>query len=266
MGYKCCVAGCKSGYLTSNVEVSISFFDFPFDPALRKKWIDQCHRKDFQPTKYSRVCSLHFDPEDLVQTAKLRKLLPSAWPRLHPQLKTRFEKPASKRTTQLASSSVRLRKENEVLKFKNNKLLNDDYVSNYRDFCSMIGGTKLPNGFVTVINDCACSFLLIEEVTKNPCCVASVLVSDESLLTLFINRKTVLLHHVNHLLSAKGKISNMTEIANILAYVKSIATGGAESDSVDVTVDVAANLLQSIVSDSEEHASLISFIVNQLRL
>ena len=71
---------------------------------------------------------------------------------------------------------------------------------------------------------------------------------------------------MNHLLSAKGKISNMTEIANILAYIKSIATGGAESDSVDVTVEVAANLLQSIVSDSEEHASLISFIVNQLRL
>jgi hypothetical protein len=269
MGYKCCVVGCNSGYSTSKVEETsprISYFAFPFDPVLCKKWIDQCHRKDFQPTKYSRVCSLHFVSADIVYSAKQCKLLPSAWPRLHPQLDSRFEKRTpTPRPTRSALSSIRIHKENDIVESKNNNLLLLDQVTDYQEFCSKINNTKLPNSFVSVNDENTCSFLLIEDVSKNPYCLASVLVSDDLSIKLFVNRKKLPISHVNHLLSLKGRISTMTEIANVLAYIKSIATHAA---SDHVTIEVAASLLESVVAsgDIDEHAPLINFIVNQLHL
>ena len=38
----------------------LSFHRFPKDPELRKRWISAVNRKDWQPSKYSRICSAHF--------------------------------------------------------------------------------------------------------------------------------------------------------------------------------------------------------------
>ena len=57
---KCCVYGCKSGYLTTGKKVSS--FRFPFyDLELRKKWISFVNRRDWEPTTNSVICVLHFE-------------------------------------------------------------------------------------------------------------------------------------------------------------------------------------------------------------
>ena len=130
MGYKCCVAGCKSGYDSSKSTDSqnISFFAFPFDKPLRLKWINACLRRDFKPAKFSRVCSLHFEENDFqiesteqIQSRllkkrylKQRRLKPNAIPRLHANLPSRLEKrsdPVS--VTSNATSTARLATENQ---------------------------------------------------------------------------------------------------------------------------------------------------------
>ncbi|GFV41315.1 uncharacterized protein TNCV_2369041 [Trichonephila clavipes] len=41
---------------------SKTFFSFPLkDPCLLKKWLQNLGRKNFKPTKYSSVCSEHFE-------------------------------------------------------------------------------------------------------------------------------------------------------------------------------------------------------------
>ncbi len=226
------------------------FFDFPYDPAIRKKWISQCHRKNFEPTKYSRVCSLHFVLDDIVVKSKCSKLLPSAWPRLHPQLDSRFENPKlSIRATKSSSSSTRPQNQNDIIQSRNITLLSLDQVSSYNDFCSKLRDTTLPSDFVTVINDSTCSFLLIQDITTNPICQASVLVSNDFSLYLFTNRTKVPVHCGNHLLAEKGKISSVTEIA----FIKSITKFEV---SANFAIEVAANLLESIACDSEEHERL----------
>ena len=39
----------------------VSFFSFPKENDLRRKWIVKVKRQDWSPTKYSKLCSDHFD-------------------------------------------------------------------------------------------------------------------------------------------------------------------------------------------------------------
>jgi len=64
MGFKCSVSGCKSGYDSQTTDENVTFHTYPTNPEMRQKWIRANPRKDFLPTKHSRVCSLHFLPSD----------------------------------------------------------------------------------------------------------------------------------------------------------------------------------------------------------
>uniref|UniRef100_A0A0K2UVC2 THAP domaincontaining protein 6like [Xiphosphorus maculatus] n=1 Tax=Lepeophtheirus salmonis TaxID=72036 RepID=A0A0K2UVC2_LEPSM len=51
----------------SRNKVKISFFPFPKNPALLKRWIVNCRRQDWKPTKWSRICSKHFKDSDIIK-------------------------------------------------------------------------------------------------------------------------------------------------------------------------------------------------------
>ena len=57
----CSVYGCTSDSQRS--QQKLNFFEFPKDNKRRKKWIEFCKRKKFQPTKASYICSLHFSSD-----------------------------------------------------------------------------------------------------------------------------------------------------------------------------------------------------------
>ena len=64
---KCCAINCRSGYTGENKGPDVTFHSFPLhDKQLLEGWLKRIARKDFTPTKYSRLCSLHFKPEDFV--------------------------------------------------------------------------------------------------------------------------------------------------------------------------------------------------------
>jgi len=68
MAKKCSAFGCRSGYDScADVEKRITFHSFPRDIQLREKWIKANPRKDFVPSKNSRMCSLHFRDDDFVE-------------------------------------------------------------------------------------------------------------------------------------------------------------------------------------------------------
>ncbi|XP_058987606.1 uncharacterized protein LOC131806837 [Musca domestica] len=60
---KCAVANCNSG--NDNHTCNISFFVFPANKDLKKKWISFCRREKNFNTENFRVCMLHFKPEDI---------------------------------------------------------------------------------------------------------------------------------------------------------------------------------------------------------
>ena len=55
---------CKRLLYMSNHPVynTPAVFNFPEDPDLYNRWKKFCCRVDFTPTKYSRICILHFEP------------------------------------------------------------------------------------------------------------------------------------------------------------------------------------------------------------
>ena len=61
MGKHCAAYGCSN---QSSKCSGISFFKFPNDFVLKKRWSNAMKRKGFNPTKNSYVCSVHFKDTD----------------------------------------------------------------------------------------------------------------------------------------------------------------------------------------------------------
>lgn len=67
----CCVPNCNQFGYASPSGKKVNFFNFPKAPLIRKQWIHAIRRdegKDFVITERTKVCSLHFRPEDLRKT------------------------------------------------------------------------------------------------------------------------------------------------------------------------------------------------------
>uniref|UniRef100_A0A8C9ZGZ3 THAP domain-containing protein 1 n=1 Tax=Sander lucioperca TaxID=283035 RepID=A0A8C9ZGZ3_SANLU len=56
MVISCCAVGCANRQGKANT----SFYWIPFDVERRQRWVAAISRKDWQPSKYSRICSHHF--------------------------------------------------------------------------------------------------------------------------------------------------------------------------------------------------------------
>ena len=62
---KCSAFGCKSGYASDNTPKEITFHSFPLQNKDQlDAWIRANPRKDFTPSKHSKLCSRHFKEED----------------------------------------------------------------------------------------------------------------------------------------------------------------------------------------------------------
>ena len=67
------------------------FFRFSSDEDLRKKWISKINRTDWNPTKYTKICSCHFNNEDFTLTKKgLKRLCKGVIPTLRLDYSVRF--------------------------------------------------------------------------------------------------------------------------------------------------------------------------------
>ena len=60
-----CVAfGCKNRATPEAIANRVHFHLFPKEEERKNQWIQSIKRANFQPTKYSRLCSDHFGIED----------------------------------------------------------------------------------------------------------------------------------------------------------------------------------------------------------
>ena len=58
----CCVFEC---YATSEKNPELSFFAFPKEEKLNKAWKTRIRRENWEPSKFTTVCSRHFSPSDI---------------------------------------------------------------------------------------------------------------------------------------------------------------------------------------------------------
>ena len=68
MSAACCIPECNQKGVKSPTGEKVSFFEFPKQPLIKKQWIHAIRRdegKNWQITRTTKVCSLHFRSEDL---------------------------------------------------------------------------------------------------------------------------------------------------------------------------------------------------------
>ncbi|XP_065223271.1 uncharacterized protein LOC135847594 [Planococcus citri] len=74
----CCSAlGCKERATRGS---TVTFHRFPRNPDSREKWIRAMKRKNFEPTKNSRLCEKHFTPECYIEFPRRKRLRENAVP------------------------------------------------------------------------------------------------------------------------------------------------------------------------------------------
>lgn len=129
MPNKCVAFGCETGYAkqdggSDDNNIKPTLHSFPKDKVVFDKWIKALSRKDFIPSRNSRVCSKHFLPSDFVEVSQdsniyrtkkqterklnLRYLKDDAVPSIFdnvPSYMTGNE--VSRRTTTMATASTR---------------------------------------------------------------------------------------------------------------------------------------------------------------
>ena len=263
MGYKCSVANCKSGYSSAakQHDQHVSFFAFPYDPAMREKWRINCHRSDLAIiTDGMRVCSKHFIEDDFVPTRKQKKLKPSAWPRLHPQL-PRKEKPLPKERQSNSTSEARLNVENDRINAMNESMFLEDKIgTDWNEFKLKIDCCQLPTDFVVVKSQDHCTFLLLKAIHWNCRLNASVTVNSDFSFVVYVKESEVSCNVFGHLLQLKDKIYQYSELCNLLASVKSIACG--RDADVGHLIEVAASLIDKAIKEcvDSNHHTLFSFV------
>ena len=117
----CCVPECtKKGYREED-GTKVSFFKFPIENPMKKKWLHAIRREEgkyFKVTKSTRVCSRHFREGDIKKSlAGKNELKDGVVPSVFPWIRTsprkrkepmerHFEETASKSASRKLSSSV----------------------------------------------------------------------------------------------------------------------------------------------------------------
>lgn len=78
------MTGCAAMNCTNSSEKGFKLFSFPSDKVRREKWIHNMSRKNWSPTRYSRICEKHFEESQFEQRRAdgVRKPKPNAIPTL----------------------------------------------------------------------------------------------------------------------------------------------------------------------------------------
>ena len=71
MGYTCCVPNCNSGYRSAKNKEKIAVYRFATDSNMLHRWINAIPRKNWNVTKFTRICAKHFNlRSDVIKVEK----------------------------------------------------------------------------------------------------------------------------------------------------------------------------------------------------
>jgi len=283
---KCSAYGCKSGYKTDNTDSNVTFHAYPRDPELRDKWIRANPRKDFIPSKHSRLCSLHFQPTDFVEVrqdtnqrrrkkkseAPLRRLLkdgviPSVFREAPEYLSRGAQTPRT--TTKSSSSSRREAQQQRLQDLEDSFRVADDITdSSLHDIRDRLAAEEtLPQGFTTSIAGDLLHVFVMRVTDSIPSVSACVTVHTDLSVVCVLADNIVPACHYKDLVSDRLKF--FSQLINLLARVNSWLSDSA-SRSSDFYVKNALCILEVALSQITDTDSVtyrqLSFIIEQLQL
>ena len=297
---KCAAFGCTSGYKRKgqNPDDSaggqkITFHSFPLhDRLLCQKWLRSNPRKDFVPSKHSRLCSLHFHPSDFVDMHKdtnkrrdrvradkklqRRYLKDDAVPSIFPNAPEYLSKAgSSRRATVKATSAKRHQQEMAAMQQQEETFMNNDDISDasITDIAQRLQNeATMPQGYTIAVVDQALLVYLLQINNELPHIRASILVKCDHSLVLSMDGKTIPSSQFSDIIPRRLKL--LSQLVNLMARVKGWCDE-PQTRSQEMLIRMAIECLDMCVrqqsenkeeTDDNDNSRKISFIVEQLEL
>ena len=93
----------------NGLTIPISFHKFPKDDDLRREWMRNIYRKSFTPSKFSQICSLHFEKSCFKETENRPRLKKNAIPTIFLSLPSNLQASIQRRNANFKKASPKAR-------------------------------------------------------------------------------------------------------------------------------------------------------------
>lgn len=257
MPNKCCAVGCKSGYISSIFNEKVTFHSFPLqNKELLRIWLRRISRTDFVPTKYSRLCSLHFNESDFITSSvdtnvsrKNKKedglnkprLKSTAVPSVFPNLPKYFTNEGTSSTTRDNRPSFSRRQDlkQERAETMEHDLFESEKVLTLNELWTMLEKETKPSGWTAFNRENRILLLRLDLSVDaiQPRLLSSVTIKEDLVVEAFHREKAVNRESYKHIVKGES-IGFVSEVTNLLAYLSSL------DDVVEDHMQEAINCLE----------------------
>lgn len=287
MTKKCCVPGCKSNYDSSlkaeQKQTYISMFTFPQQKEKLNKWLRAIPRKNWSPSKYSRVCANHFSENDIIRFEKSYnsdgtfkhdvplknpRLADNAIPCIFPNLPAYLSNDSGS-CSHRRDPEERREKLFEEHRAKIENFLQADLIGNFQDLCNNFSNkVKLFNWEVKVCEQ----FLYFYTMNfEGPLSITNSLkISSDLLVSVYLNTNELSENDLKWLLPSGLKLTKWSQLENLLARYKSTNMAEFTKETLVWYLQLSLKylLLASNISNNEEnfnYTAHITLICDQLK-
>lgn len=285
---KCAAFGCRSGYDGEEKQDGVSFHCVPWkDKELLAKWVHANPRRDWVPSQYSRLCSLHFNTDDFVvdrmdkQARRKRKFddqklpnrrlkngaVPSKFANTPQYMNKKRSEP---RKTSRAAPSTRRENESQLQDILNQSFNAGDDLTQLTLAAieeKLRTEATAPKGFRTLLDeDKLIIYLVAVDRRDVPQISASIVINSTHNVVVSLANKIVPTSQYSHLVN-KG-LKTMSQLINLMALIKNWQN--PDSISEDLFIETAVECLRSSLHrfddvECEKYRKLF-FLVEQLEL
>lgn len=279
----CVVPGCKSGYGTDNkIDPGVSLHRFPKDPELKKKWCSAIPRANWEPSDYSRICSLHFDASDYYNehhdSNKYRKtgpelikkrLTPEAVPRYFHGCPSYLSSTKPLQRSETSTLESRRQRAAETLDKKAEEFLKADTVSDFQSLMQNFSSLVFQSSW-NIVTLKLQDKVVIEGADFDedglPSLRFSLTIHSGLDFSLFVGKAAIPASKVKSI-AETCRIERLSDVENILAFLN--AYSSQEPDPKDVVEDCITKLSrlakQTVVKD-DVLSQKLEFLGEQLSL
>ncbi|XP_063244715.1 uncharacterized protein LOC134545879 [Bacillus rossius redtenbacheri] len=276
MVYKCCVPQCRGNYEGGP---KVHVFKFPDSEDIKNAWLNAIPREHFIPTKYSRVCEVHFKSAEVLWesvyfdeksgrtlTAPLErpKLKDGAVPSVFPGCPSYLS--SGSQSVRDSPRKKRQRKEAAAVERATAESLQTyaDYESKHvcstYDELVLLCKSAKTSVFWDLIN--RPDKLAYVHISFEDAPVLTYTVTIKSDMTLTCYYQGVQLKNLSQL-NFPLIVNNINQITDVLTTIENLHHGDCK---VSDKYAVVKSLLDTMNSDDEEHQNFVNFLSTQLEL
>ena len=281
MVYKCAAIDCQSGYSSEEKKLNVTYHSFPLkNEELLCNWLKNIARKNFKPSKYSKLCSLHFKADDFIKVSHdsnqrrkrkrdsehlcYRRLKPGAVPSIFKNIPLYYTNKDIPLRSGNALSKTRHDNESAILQKQCENFLQSDNLKNFNDLLEKLSCTVLSPQFVLYKSEAGISLIYLS--IEQPFSILFSINIDKDLHVQIYHEKKLIPPSCYHHILSSEKVTLFSEVENLIAFAKNL-----DQNITTLMETIKAKLLNLIekyidLCQDDYKKKPLNFILEQLKL